>query len=499
MSIQVMSWRDLSSHLSNADPAVQSSLPFGHRLRLLHGLQGILQVTRRVSEGRIARRSDPRLRVGLLLKPLLVSILATHLLAPQILPANDNLPMAKPEEVGMSSGRLKRVNELMQKYIDSKQLAGTVTLIARKGKVVHFEAQGYRHVEEKLPMEKDTVFVIMSMTKPIVSTALMMEFEKGKFLLDDPISKWFPEFVDPQVAIRNGEGEDATYERVAAERPSTIRHVLTHTGGLNTPRGALTPEQRSQLPRFGRRPETVEKALLQTAKLPLNFHPGTRWQYGRETDFVAVLVEKMSSMTMDEYLKERILEPLGMKDTHYNVPESKVKRKAAVYAPNRDGTIRLTRAPEHREPTTYFPGTYGLSSTAADYFRFLQMMLDGGELDGVRLLSPKTVNLMISNHIGDLEVSLRGPGYGFGLGFAVLLDTGKSKEPLSPGSFGWGGAYCTYFFVDPVEELIGIFMTQMVPYRHINVRGQFVVLATQAIIESRHAGKQRIGGYKPLR
>ena len=419
---------------------------------------------------------------------------AALLAAVQDLSAADDLPIAAPEQVGMSSQRLKRVGALMQKYIDSKQLAGTVTLIARRGKVVHFEARGYRHVEEKLPMKKDTVFVIMSMTKPIVSTALMMEFEKGKFLLDDPLSKWLPEFADPQVAVRNGTGEDAAFVRVDAEQPPTIRHVLTHTGGLNTPRGALTAEERDRS-RLGGRPETVEKALLQTAGLPLNFQPGTRWQYGRETNFVAVLVEKMSEMTMDDYLHQRILAPLGMQDTHYNVPESKVGRVAAVYSPAPNGTIRLRRAPGYLPATTYFPGTYGLSSTAADYYRFLQLILNGGELDGVRLLGPKTVDLMISNHIGDLAVSLRGPGYGFGLGFSVLLDAGKSKEPLSPGSFGWGGAYCTYFFVDPVEELIGVFMTQMVPYRHIDVRGQFAVLASQAITES----TKPIGGYRSLR
>ena len=239
--------------------------------------------------------------------------------------------------------------------------------------------------------------------------------------------------------------------------------------------------------------------MRQTAGLPLNFQPGTRWQYGRETDFVAVLVEKMSGMTINEYLRERIFRPLGMKDTHYNVPKTKEDRLAAVYAPKEDGTIRLRYPPRHREPTTYFPGTYGLSSTAADYVRYLQMLLNGGELNGVRLLSPKTVDLMISNHIGDLSVSLRGPGYGFGLGFSVLLDAGKSKEPLSPGSFGWGGAYCTYFFVDPVEELIGVFMTQLSPNRHTSVRTQFTVLASQAIIDSGRSGAQHIGGYKPLR
>jgi CubicO group peptidase (beta-lactamase class C family) len=198
-------------------------------------------------------------------------------------------------------------------------------------------------------------------------------------------------------------------------------------------------------------------------------------------------------------LRERIFQPLGMVDTHFNIPQEKVERLAALYRPNAEGKIELMAAPEYREPGKYFSGAGGLASTAMDYYRFHQMMLNGGELDGVRILGRKTVELMITNHIGDLPVWLKGPGYGFGLGYSVLLDPAKANEPLSPGTYGWGGAFCTYFFVDPTEELIGIFMTQVRPYTHLDVRRQFAVLAAQAIVDGPRAPRQPIVGYQTIR
>jgi len=408
--------------------------------------------------------------------------------------ADERLPMADPEEVGMSSERLQRIDTLMQEYIDADLLAGTVTLVARGGKVVHHAAYGYRHVEEDLPMGTDDIFVIMSMTKPIVSTALMMLHEEGKFLLTDPITKWIPEIADKEVLLTDELGT----RRVPGQRPITVRHILTHTSGVDPDRKLLTQGELDQLPSFqdwGKL--TLEESILRRANLPLNFQPGERWQYGSSTDYVALLVQRISGQNMDDFLRERIFEPLGMYDTYYNVPESKVGRTVAVYSPGEDDKIKLRRAPEYRE-TKYFGGVAGLSSTAADYWRFHQMILNGGELDGVRLLSPKTIDLMITNHIGDLEVTLRGPGYGFGLGYSMLTDPGKAKESLTPGSFGWGGAYCTYFFVDPFEDMIGIFMTQIAPYRHLSVRQQFSTLATQAIIESWIDQPHVIGPYQAM-
>ena len=402
------------------------------------------------------------------------------------------LPMATPESVGMSSERLARLDATLQRYIDADMVAGTVTLVARNGQVVHLEAQGQRYREGNEPMAVDDIFVIMSMTKPIVSTALMMLWEEGYFLLDDPISKYMPEYADMEVLVET-EGGTA---RIPAARPITFRHVLTHTAGVDLSRERLTESERALL---GRRP-TLDETLVARATLPLDFHPGDRWDYGSSTDYVGLLVERISGQRLDRFLQERIFGPLGMVDTHYNVPDSKVDRVAAVYSPTGPGaTIELMRAPEPREPTTYFGGVAGLSSTAADYFRFAQMILNGGELDGVRILSPSTVNLMISNHTGDKNIYIRGrDAYGFGLGFSMLTDPDNSREGLTPGAFGWGGAWGTVFWIDPVEQTVMIFLTQISSYSHFNIRQDFPNQVMQAITESDHAGKQGIRGYEAI-
>jgi CubicO group peptidase (beta-lactamase class C family) len=420
-----------------------------------------------------------------------------------VLTQGATLPIAKPESVGMSSERLKRLDARMQEYIDKKLVAGTVTLVARKGKVVHYNAQGHSWIEEKKPMEKDNIFVIMSMTKPIVSTALMMLYEEGKFLLTDPVSKWIPEFEKLQAIEEipnSGSGAPAT--RTVPARPITVRHVLTHTSGVTTgPRGggAGRAGGAPAPPAAPRR--VLADGVLALTKNPLLFQPGTQWNYGSSTDVVALLVERISGMNMDDFLRERIFKPLKMNDTHYNVPESKTSRKAAVYEPVRDkgNTIALSRAPQATPPTAYFGGVAGLSSTAADYFRYAQMMLNGGELDGVRLLSPKTVDLMLTNHIGELPVANKGPGYGFGLGYSILRDPGEASGPLSPGSGGWGGAWGTYFFVDPVEEMTAILMIQMTSHNHLTIRTDVTVLATQAIVDAQSGGRHKVMGYAPLK
>lgn len=424
-----------------------------------------------------------------LILPLILPVFFTMTLGSSLLQA-DGLPIDKPENVGVSSERLERLSASMQRYIDNDLLAGTVTLIARKGKIVHLESQGWKNRETDEAMTDDSIFVIMSMTKPIISVALMMLYEEGRFLLTDSITEWIPELEGKEV-IMAGVNVNS---RVAADRPITFRHVLSHTSGLDPDRSALNQDELQLLSRE----TTLEETLVKRASLPLNFHPGDRWQYGSSTDYVALLVERISGEPLIDFLQDRIFDPLQMNDTFYNVPRDKINRVAAVYSPSGpDRTIELSRAPEFRE-TQYFGGVAGLSSTISDYWRFSQMLLNGGELDNVRLLSPKTINLMISNHSGDHNVYVRGPGYGFGLGFGVLNEPGKARDPLTPGSFTWGGAWGTVFWIDPVEDMIGILMTQITSYGHLRVRQELGVIAMQAIIDSNSNKPYSVMGYQPL-
>ncbi len=396
-----------------------------------------------------------------------------------------------PESVGISSKRLDRIRTAMQRYVDRGEVPGVVTLVARQGQVVHFDAVGYADADAKTPLKTDAIFRIASMTKPITSVALMMLYEEGHFLLSDPIHKWLPEFTDMQVIEPAPPGQRVAtpHVLVPAERPITIKHLLTHTSGLaNFYRGPTQPDF-VKLSVRQKPDETMDDAVKRLAKLPLNFQPGEAWEYGPATNVVGRLVEEMSGQTLDEFFKQRIFEPLGMHDAYFYLPTDKLDRLTALYRPGEDNKIELTEkaSPESRwvkEPHVYFAGAGGLVSTAADYFRFQQMMLNRGESNGVRLLGPKTVELMTVNHIGDLPIWLTGPGYGFGLGYSVVTDIGQTALPASVGTYSWGGAFCTYFWVDPREELIGIVMTQVRPYDHLNIRQEFQVLACQAIVES---------------
>jgi len=410
--------------------------------------------------------------------------------APADIPKMDGLPTAEPEAVGMSSERLQRLDRVMQGYVDRDEVAGVVTLVARHGKVVHFSALGERNVESGPPMTHDSIFRIASMTKPIVSTALMMLYEEGYFQLRDPIAKWLPEFADMQVAVPSPPQERlmGRYKTISAASPITVQQLLTHTAGLSNSYRGITQPEFLEMSAERKRHDTVADMLQRLAQLPLNFHPGEHWEYGRATDVVGRLVEVMSGQTLDAFLRERIFVPLGMPDTHFYLPQSKLDRFAALYRPNAAGKIELAEAAtiESRfvaEPHVYFSGAGGLVSTARDYFRFHQMMLNGGELDGTRIVSRKTVELMTANHTGDKGIWLTGPGYGFGLGYAVVTDLGPSGTPRSEGSFFWSGAYGTIFWVDPSEEVIGILLQQLRPYTHLNVRPDLATLTYQAIVD----------------
>ena len=407
-------------------------------------------------------------------------------IAESVLPG---LPMTKPESVGMSRERLQRITPVMQQYIDEKLVPGTVTLVARHGKVVHFEAQGYMDVDKQTPMRKDALFRIASMTKPITSVALMMLWEEGKFQLRDPVSKYLPEFTNQQVST-TADASGKTGQLVPVNRPATIRDMLTHTAGLaNSYRG--NTQYHDEIMAI-RPDDTTATFITRLASLPLNYQPGTEWQYSYATDVVGRLVEVLSGQTLDEFMAERIFKPLKMNDTHFFLDDTQGGRLMSQYKPGEDLTITLqdpgddtsrwiTGGPVANKKV--FRGAGGLVSTARDYVRFQQAMLNGGELEGKRLLARTTVGLMMDNHTGDLPLWLPGPGMGFGLGWAVVEDRGAAATPLSEGSAYWGGAYCTISWIDREEGLIGVLMTQVRPYNHLNIRQDFQVLAHQAIID----------------
>ena len=406
-------------------------------------------------------------------------------LAPVVFAAPAGLPLATPEEVGMSSARLARIKPAMQRYIDAQLVPGTVTIIARRGKVVHFEAQGFMDVDQQTPMRGDAIFRIASMSKPITSVALMMLWEEGKFQLNDPVSKYLPEFENQRVSTTS-DASGATGELVPVKRPATIRDMLTHTAGMaNNYIGNTEFYQRETAVLAD---DDMDSYIKRLASLPLNYQPGSAWQYSHATDVVGRLVEVLSGQSLDVFMRTRIFEPLQMTDTHFFLDDTKGGRLMSQYRPGDDNKIELqdpgsTASRWITGPKKVFRGAGGLVSTAHDYVRFQQAMLNGGELDQVRLLAPMTVALMMDNHTGDLPLWLAGPGMGFGLGWAVVTDRGKAASPMSEDSVYWGGAYCTLAWIDREQDLIGILMTQVRPYGHISIRQDFQVLVSQAVME----------------
>jgi CubicO group peptidase (beta-lactamase class C family) len=395
------------------------------------------------------------------------------------------LPTARPESVGMSSERLARIGPVMQRYIDDGRVPGTITAIMRRGRLVHFEVRGAMDAENGVPMRDDAVFRIASMTKPITSVALMMLWERGAFQLRDPVARYLPEFAEVRVST-TADASGETGELVAPARPMQIRDLLTHTAGLaNSYIGNTNHYQATMRPLPD---DDLESLVARMAALPLNYHPGDTWQYSAATDVVGRLVEVLSGKPLDVFFEEEIFRPLGMRDTHFFLDDSKAARLAAQYTPGDDGRIVLDdpAGADSRwvsGPKRLFRGAGGLVSTTRDYLRFQQMMLNGGELAGVRLLAPATVSLMLENHTGDRPLWLAGPGMGFGLGYGVVVDRGAAATPLSVGAAYWGGAYCTLSWFDPEQELVGVVMTQVRPYTHINIRQDFQVLTYQALID----------------
>lgn len=399
--------------------------------------------------------------------------------------AADPHKRTQPEKVGMSTERLERIGPAMQKYIDDELVPGVVTAVMRKGKLVYLNVLGEMDVENHIPMKRSTIFRIASMTKPITSVALMMLWEEGKFQLSDPVSKYLPEFAEMQVSTtRDSSGMSG--KLVPASRAIRIRDMLTHTAGLANNYVGNTAHYRKTMQSGPE--DDLESYIKRLASLPLNYHPGSAWEYSHATDVVGRLVEVISGQSFDEYLNDKLFNPLGMSDTHFYMGRDKADRLAAQYKPGSDGRIVLddpgsVESRWVKGPKKLFRGAGGLLSTIDDYLSFQQMMLNGGELNGTRILAPGTVSLMLENHTGDLHLWLGGPGISFGLGYGVVVDRGAAATPLSRGAGFWGGAYCTISWLDPEQELVAVLMTQVRPYGHINIRQDFMVLVHQAIVE----------------
>jgi CubicO group peptidase (beta-lactamase class C family) len=393
---------------------------------------------------------------------------------------------AKPEDVGVSAPRLQRLTDTLQGYVKDGKLPGAVVLVTRRGKVVYSAAFGERDRETHAPMKEDAIFRIASQTKALVSVAALRLQEEGKLLISDPVGKYIPEFQKTKVAVLRPGG----YDVVDAKRPIRIRDLLTHTSGVSYGDGpAKDLWEKAGITGwyFAHRDEPVAATVARMAALPFDAQPGEKYIYGYNTDILGVVVERASGMPLDEYLRTQIFEPLKMRDTQFYLPPAKTDRLAAVYSARSDGTIE--RAPaagtmvsqgQYVEgPRKSFSGGAGLLSTAGDYARFLQMMLGGGELEGARILSRKTVELMTVDHIGPLATE---NGQGFGLGFSVVKDVGLRGVPGSVGEYGWGGAYHSTYWVDPQEQLVVVYFTQLLPSNNLDDHAKLRALLYQALV-----------------
>lgn len=406
------------------------------------------------------------------------------------------LPTAEPEAVGMSSERLDRLTTTLKEYVEADRVAGGVAIVARRGKIAYLESFGMRDREAGSPMADDSIFRIASQTKALTSVCIMILQERGQLLITDPIGKYLPEFKDRTVAVDNGRGG---YDVVSANRPISIRHLLTHTSGISYGNGVAVDAWREADAigwYFGKRDEPIRDTVRRMGPLPAVSHPGESWVYGYNTDILGALVEVVSGRPFDVFLQEEVFDPLGMSDTHFYLPVEKRDRLATVYssvpgsaierAPDggvmQQGGIFGTVGQGHfvDGPRTSFSGGAGLLSTARDYATFLQMMLNGGELNGARILSPNTVKLMTVNHLGDIPYQ---PGQGWGLGFSIVTDLGARGVPGSLGEFGWAGAYHSTYWADPEEELVAVYFTQLIPAIDIDDQNKFRALLYQAIVD----------------
>jgi CubicO group peptidase (beta-lactamase class C family) len=401
-----------------------------------------------------------------------------------------------PDAAGFDAARLERITDHLQsRYIDPQKIAGCQVAVARHGEVGYFRSFGSMDLERAKPMQDDTIFRIYSMTKPIAGVALMKLYERGDFQLSDPVTRWIPEWKGLKVQTK---AEDGSSRLVEQDRPLSVKDCLMHMTGLG-----WGDADRSNMDDFigamtklrGGRDGTLQTMVENLAEFPLVFQPGTRWLYGVSTDIVGHLVEKMSGLPFDEYLRTEIFEPLQMRDSGFSVPDAEIDRFAANYGRTRHKTLKLVDDPQtssYRTHPKFFSGGGGLVSTTEDYLRFCKMLVNGGELDGVRILGRKTVELMATNHLpnkGELRQFAFAGGYGesgfdgigFGLTMAVGLGMAETEQIGSAGEFYWGGAASTIFWIDPVEDLVAVFMTQLMPSGTFNFRGQLKSLIYPAI------------------
>lgn len=392
------------------------------------------------------------------MKPLLFTLLALPLAAASI-------QSAKPEDAGFSSERLARVHETVQRHMDAHDIAGAVTLVARRDRVVHFEAQGMQDLESRKPMAKDSLFWIASMSKPITGVAIMMLVEEGKVRLTDPVSKFIPEFRGLKVAVLEEApgaaggrgGAEPQFYTVPAGREITIRDLLTHTSGLVSGGPASTSEGA----KVARKPgETLADYIPRLGAVPLDFQPGTRWSYSPSAGFDTLgrIVEIVSGQSFDQFLRQRIFDPLGMKDIFFHPAADRLPRVATTYH-RANNALEKVDQETRLSNTTYFSGAGGLMTDAEEYLQFGQMLLNGGQWNGKRLLGPKTVELMSSVHAPE-TLPGRPKGRSFGLSVQVISDPVAANYRVSAGSFGWDGAFGTHFWVDPKEKVVGILMIQ---------------------------------------
>ena len=390
------------------------------------------------------------------------------------------LAFAAPAEVGLCPERLQRLLAVLQADIDRGRLPGAVVLVARRGKVALFESLGRQDPAAGSPMTRDSIFRIYSMTKPVVSVAVMMLLEQGRLLLSDPVARHLPEFANQKVAVERG-GQVTLAD---VQRPATVQDLLRHTAGLTYEfLGSADVQRQYAKLQMGSRERSNAEFSRVLAGLPLMYQPGSVWEYSRATDVLGRLVEVLSGQTLGEYLRRNIFVPLGMHDTGFSVDQAHHPRIAEPFAHDPDGGVPM-RVLEPRRAAAMESGGGGLLSTAMDYARFLQFMRNRGELDGVRLLGSRTVDFMTADHLGAIPVTgdVLPPGYGFGLGFAVRTATGIASVPGSRGLYYWGGIAGTTFFVDPAEDLYAVLMIQA-PNQRDHYRPLFRSLVYAALLD----------------